>query len=500
MKGMVYMVGAGPGDPGLITVKGLECLRRAQVVVYDRLINASLLKEAPPDAEFVFAGKAPGKKALSQEEINLLLVARGKEGKVVCRLKGGDPFVFGRGGEEAEALAAAGVPFEVVPGVTSAIAVPAYAGIPVTHRGLSSSFAVVTGHEEASKAESTTPWEALAEMESLVFLMGMENLEQITQQLLRHGSSPQKPVALIRWGSFPQQETLVGRLGDIAAKAREAGFESPAVIVMGEVVALRQKLRWFDNKPLFGLRVLVTRTREQAGQLSSLLAEQGAQPLELPLIRIEPPADASALDAALDRLGDFDWIVFTSANGVKVLWERLTGLGKDARALGGAKLCAIGPATARELEQHGLRADFVPEEYIAEAILEGIGPIKGKRILLPCAAEAREVLAEGLRLRGALVEEVATYRTLPTEATGLKEMLKGVDMVTFTSSSTVRSFCQALGEEAASLMGGIKVACIGPVTARTAEELGLNVDIMAQEHTIPGLVRAILEYRRGKAS
>jgi uroporphyrinogen III methyltransferase/synthase len=496
-KGMVYLVGAGPGDPGLITVKGLECIRQADVIVHDRLASPKLLEEARAEAELVFVGKSAHRHAMAQEEINRILVKLGGQGKVVTRLKGGDPFLFGRGGEEAEALAAAGIPFAIVPGVTSAIAVPAYAGIPVTHRGFTSSLAIFTGHEDPTKGESRIAWEHIATSAgTLVFLMGMENLPSIVSQLLSHGCPATTPVALIRWGTLPEQETLLGTLGDIVDRAQAAGLKPPAVIIVGEVVALRERLRWFDNRPLCGKRVLVTRTREQASQLSRLLQEHGAQPVEFPVIRIEPPQDSTELDRAVRELACYQWVVFTSVHGVRSLLSRLQALGGDARGFGQAKIAAIGPATAGELKQFGLTPDYQPPEYVAEAVLEGLGEVAAQRILLPRADIAREALAEGLRQKGALVDEVAAYRTVPAQdrAEPLREMLaKGeIDIVTFTSSSTVRNL-DLLGEEALSLLKGVKIACIGPITSQTARELGLAVDVEAREYTIPGLVEAIVD-------
>lgn len=500
-KGIVYLVGAGPGQPKLITVKGLECLRQADAVIYDRLVNPRLLQEVRDGAELICVGKMAGKHPFSQDEINVLLVEKANEGKVIVRLKGGDPFVFGRGGEEAEILAEAGIAFKVVPGVTSAIAALAYAGIPVTHRDYTSTFAVVTGHEDPTKENSDIDWARLSTgIGTLVFLMGVGNLPLIVEQLIKHGRAPQTPVALVRWGTEPRQETVCGTLADIVEKVQKAGLKSPAVIVVGEVVSLREKLRWFDRldrRPLFGKRVLVTRSREQASVLSERLMELGAEPVEFPVIQIVPPDDYSPLDEAIRRLSLYDWIIFTSVNGVKAFIARLKTQGKDIRALAGLKICAIGPATAEELSRYCLNVDYVPEKYVAEAIVEEIGDVEGQRILLPRSDIAREMLAVGLAKAGAEVDEVVAYRTVlgdpPEEA--IKSMLLAgeVDIVTFTSSSTVRNFGTMMEDgDFAEILKGPLVACIGPITARTARELGIKVDVVAEEYDIKGLVKAIV--------
>jgi uroporphyrinogen III methyltransferase/synthase len=507
-RGCVFLVGAGPGDPGLITVKGLEVLRRAEVVVYDYLANAELLKEARPDAELIYVGKQAGQHTLSQEEINRLLVEKAQVGKTVARLKGGDPFVFGRGGEETMALAAAGVPFEVIPGVTSAVAAPAYAGIPVTQRGLASSFAVVTGHEDPTKAESAIDWHHLARgVDTLLFLMGVGNLPEIVARLVEHGRAPETPAALVRWGTTPRQETVVGTLADIAEKVKAAGLRPPAVAVFGQVVNLREHLRWYDHKPLFGKRVLVTRSREQASVLSQRLRELGAEPVELPAIAFEPPEDYSPLDAAIRHIHQYDWIIFTSTNGVRAFMERLWTLGWDARSLARVRLAAIGPATATALEQCRLRADYVPDQYVAEAVAAGLDDVRGQRILLPRTDIARPALAIALREAGATVDEVTAYRTVlaegvqgSTSARGLvsptsedvRQMLveNQIDVVTFTSSSTVRNLVALLGD--VEPLRGALIACIGPITAGTACEMGLRVDVIAEEYTIDGLIEVLI--------
>jgi uroporphyrinogen III methyltransferase/synthase len=497
-KGFVSLIGAGPGDPGLLTLRGVDALARADAVVYDYLANPALLSHANPDAERIYVGKQAGRHTLSQDEINALLVERGLAGQRVARLKGGDPFVFGRGGEEALALTQAGIAFEVVPGVTSAVAAPAYAGIPVTHRGLASSVAIVTGHEDPAKDEPALDWARLATgVDTLVFLMGVGNLPEIVEALLAHGRPASTPVAVVRWGTLPDQQTVSGTLADIVDKVRETGLKPPAVTVVGAVAALRDRLRWFEAQPLFGQRVLVTRTREQAGALSARLRALGAEAIELPTIRILPPDDWAPLDAAIAALTGLDWIVFTSANGAGHFWERLQAAGLDARALHGIRLAAIGPATAAELEAHGLRADFVPGEYVAEAVAAGLGEVRGLRVLLPRADIARPALADFLRQAGAEVAEVAAYRTVRPEGdpAELRKLLAGVTVATFTSSSTVRNLADMArdaGLELAAALGQALIACIGPITAETARERGLAVHLVADEYTVDGLVEKLV--------
>lgn len=501
-KGMVYLVGAGPGDPGLITVKGLTCIRKADVLVYDRLASPRLLAYVRPDAEKIYVGKSPDRHAMVQEEINQLLVDKAGEGKIVTRLKGGDPFVFGRGGEEAELLVQNGLPFEVVPGITSAISVPAYAGIPVTHRGYTSTLAIITGNEDPGKDDSSIAWDKIATgAGTLVFLMGMGNLPGICARLMEFGRSPETPVALIRWGTRPEQRTLTGTLADIHDRAVDARFKNPAVIVVGEVVKLRDKLAWFENRPLFGKRVLVTRSREQASALSSAIEDLGGEPWEFPTIQIAPPEDFTPLDRAIDDVRSYRWVIFTSVNGVKMFFERMRAKRKDLRDLCDVRLCAIGPRTREELEERGLMVDYVPGEYRAEEIVEGL---RGKvlpadRVLLPRADIARKLLPRALEDMGAVVHEVHAYRTIvgDGDAAAIRQSLADgeIHVVTFTSSSTVQNFVKLVGEEGLpSLMDKVIVASIGPITSRTARELGLRVDVEAQEYTIEGLVRAIRSF------
>ena len=498
---MVYLVGAGPGDPGLITVKGLACLRRAEVVIYDYLANESLLEAAPSQAERIYVGKQAGAHAMSQEEINRLIVEKGRTA-VVVRLKGGDPFIFGRGGEEALALREAGIPFEVVPGVTSAIAVPAYAGIPLTHRGLASSVAVVTGHEMAGKETSAIHWDRLATAAgTLVFLMGVRNLEHITTQLMTHGRAPETPVAVIRWGTTPEQETVIGTLATIADVAAAAGISPPAIIVVGQVAALRRELNWFEGRPLFGKTILVTRAREQASDFRALLEERGARCLEFPTIQVVPPPSWEALDRALKSIDRYQWVIFTSVNGVRFLFQRLKALGEDVRALRGIRLGAIGPKTAAAVEERGLRLDLVPSEYRAEAVINALGEaeIRGRRFLLPRAAKAREVLPEKLVEMGGEVEVVTAYETVrPSEkAEEVRRLLRegAIHCITFTSSSTVENFIAMVGDDdLPSLLGKTVVACIGPITAETARRHGVTVEIIPDEYTIEALTAALVTH------
>lgn len=501
MEGKVYLVGAGPGDPGLFTLRGKEVLQQAQVVVYDYLANEELLRYAPPGAELVYVGKRGGEHTMSQDEINALLVARGKT-QIVVRLKGGDPFVFGRGGEEAQVLVAAGIPFEVVPGVTAAIAVPAYAGIPLSHRDYAASMAFITGHERDDKTDSKLAWDKLATgVGTLVFFMGIKNLSFICRNLIANGRSPDTPAAVIRWGTTPEQKTVVGNLQNIVERVSSAKITPPAITVVGEVVKLREELNWFECRPLFGRCIVVTRAREQASDFKASLEALGAHCLEFPTIAMEPPPSWEALDQAVRKLSEYDWIVFTSVNGVKFFMERLWTAGLDSRALKGCRVAAIGPKTAESLQNYGLRPDLIPKEYRAESILEGLEKqdIKGCRFLMPRAMVARDILPETLRNWGAHVDVVPTYQTvLPAEkASEVIERLraKTIHCVTFTSSSTVTNFVQLFdSKELLPLMEQVCVASIGPVTAQTAASYGLKVNVMPSEYTIPALVRAIRDY------
>ena len=495
-EGIVRLVGAGPGDPDLISVKGLRLIQSADAIVFDRLVDRRLLDNASEDAELIDVGKIPGKRINRQEDINGLLIELGRAGRKVVRLKGGDPFVFGRGGEEAEAMEEAGVAFEIVPGITSAIAAPAYAGIPLTHRKLASSFTIVTGSEDPTKPDSSVDWKVLAKSsDTLVVLMGQSNLRSIADALTKYGRTPETPVALVQWGTEPYQRTLVGTLSDIADRAVEEGIGAPAVTVVGEVVRLRETIRWFDSRPLFGKRVLVTRTRTQASALSDRLTQMGAQPLELPTIEIQPMADYSDLDRALGEAIAYDWMVFSSANAVDVVFDRLSALGLDARLLHGTLIAAIGPATRRRLLGRGIIADFMPTSFVAEAAVDELRDLgmNGKRVLLPQAEIARDILRQGLIELGASVDAIPVYRTVTPEKTAdrLKDILAdGIDIATFTSSSTASNLVELLDGNTSALKDAT-IACIGPITAERAAELGLNADIVATEHTIAGLIEAV---------
>ncbi len=494
----VYLVGAGPGDPGLLTIKGMECIRKADVVVYDRLVHPSILKYVPSDAEMIYVGKISSDHTMRQEEINQLLVDKALEDKIVVRLKGGDPFIFGRGGEEAEVLVANGIKFEIVPGISSSVAVPAYAGIPVTHRGLCSTLGIITGHEDPGKTVSSIKWDKISTgIDTLVFLMGVENLVNIVTNLMDNGRDPSTPIALVRWGTRAEQETITGTLATIVDEVKRTGFKSPAVTVVGDVVNLRERLRWFDNRPLSGMKILVTRSREQTSALSDILRDYGADPIEYPVIKIAPPDDFTELDRALDSIVDYDWILFASANAVTSTLKRLKQLGRDVRSLKGPKIGAVGPKTSETLESLGICVDFTPTVFMAEAMVQEFPEnLSGKRILLPRAKESREVIVDKLIEKGAAIDAVTAYQTRieDSDAENIKELLKNgkIDIITFTSSSTVRNFVQLVGDFEKS-PDGVKIACIGPITAQTSTEYGIVPDIVASENTIEALAAAIAE-------
>jgi uroporphyrinogen III methyltransferase/synthase len=488
-RGIVYLVGAGPGDPGLMTRRSLELIAEADAILYDRLIPATALDGARADAELRYVGKEPGDPALSQEEIDALLVELGSAGKRVVRLKGGDPFVFGRGGEEAEALRAAGVPFEVVPGVTAGVGAPAYAGIPVTHRDAASAVAFVTGHEDPAKAESALDAEGLARFPgTLVFYMGVRNLPLIADGLIAAGRDPAEPAAVVRRGTWPDQQTVSGTLADIAERVADAGLKPPAITVVGQAAALHTTLAWIERRPLHGKRVAVTRARAQASGLAARLRLLGAEVVETPAIRIEPrPGEVEVEGYAL--------VCLTSPNGVALLFEALASRGLDARALANATVAAIGPGTARELERHGVRADVVPPRSIAESLVEALAeiPVEGRRVLIARAAEARDILPDALRERGAEVDVVALYDTVVEPLSDeQRAALADVDYVTFTSASTVRNLLGSLGDDGPAALDGARVVSIGPVTSEAATGLGLTVDVEAQRHDIDGLVEALV--------
>jgi uroporphyrinogen III methyltransferase/synthase len=500
-RGFVYLIGAGPGDPGLFTIKGKKVLEKADVVVYDRLIGQEILGYANKEAELIYVGKSSGNHALPQDQINEVLVQKALEGKIVARLKGGDPFVFGRGGEEALYIRAHGIDFEIVPGITSAVAVPAYAGIPVTHREATSSFAVITGHEKPGKAVSSIQWDKISTgIGTLVFLMGVENLEFIVTNLMATGRNQDTPVALIRRGTYPDQEVISGTLKDIVNKVKEANFQPPAIIIVGETVNLRDDLKWRENKPLWGTKILVTRARAQASGLLERIRDEGGEAIEFPSIEIVKESNLSALHSAFDVMYKYSWIIFTSVNAVNIFFEELRQRKKDIRQLNGIKICAIGPATYAELVNRGLLVEFVPEEYRAEGIIDHLKTrIEPEdQILLPRAEGAREILPESLRDLGAIVDEVIIYRAVASAHINLsllEEIRKGqVDYITFTSSSTVSNFVKIIGSEYIDDFNSrVKVACIGPITAQTARENGFTVDIMPNQYTINDLFNAIVQ-------
>lgn len=498
-RGKVYIVGAGPGDIGLFTLKGSECIQKADCIIYDYLANERLLRFASEGAERIYVGKKGRQHTLEQPDINRLLIKKARSGKIVVRLKGGDPFIFGRGSEEALALADAKVDFEVVPGVTSASAAPCYAGIPLTHRKVTSTVAFVTGNEDQSKPDSDIDWYALSKIGTLVFLMGVGQLPNIVKRLIYAGKPPLSPAAIVRWGTKPEQKVLVGTLSDIVKKAARAKFAPPAVIVVGDVVKLRRRLSWFERKPLFGRNILVTRTHTQASQLISKLTELGANAIELPTIEIKPPSSFSPLDNAIKKLSGYDWIVFTSVNGVESFFGRLFKNGKDARDLKGIGLCAIGPRTAERLKIYNTTCDCVPKEYVSEAVIEELRnfDLEGKRILIPRAQLARDVLPRSLEAAGAKVEVVEAYRTArpPLERDTLERLLSAeIDIVTFTSSSCVKNFFGLLGRaRAGKVLKRAKIASIGPITSKTVRDFGRRVDIEAKKYTIDGLVEAIIK-------
>jgi uroporphyrinogen III methyltransferase/synthase len=491
--GVAYLVGAGPGDPGLLTARALELIASADVIFHDRLIPPGALNAARPDAELVYVGKMPGKPALPQEEINERLVEAGRAGRSVVRLKGGDPFVFGRGGEEGEALRAAGVEFEVVPGVTAGVAAAAYAGIPVTHRDDASAVAFVTGHEDPEKGESALDWDALARFPgTLVFYMGVRRLADNARALIEAGRDPEEPAAAIERGTMEGQRTVLGTLASLAEEVERAAIGAPAAIVVGPVVARREALAWLERRPLHGRRVVVTRARAQASGLAATLRGLGAEVVELPAIRIEPLIDSDEARRAAQEIGDYALVCLTSPNGVGLLFELLLAAGSDARALAGATIAAIGPGTARALAERGVTADVVPERFVAEALVDALADVdvSGRRVLVARAREARDVLPEALRDRGAEVDVVALYETVREEpAAEAVEAAGGADYVTFTSSSTVRNLTDALGER---FPDAARVVSIGPVTSEAARDAGLTVDVEAERHDIDGLVSALL--------
>ncbi len=493
MSGRVYLVGAGPGDPQLITLRGADCLRRADIVLYDALASPRLLELAPAHAEKVLVGKRHGRVTVAQEAIERRLVEEALRGKVVVRLKGGDPFVFGRGGEEAEACALAGVAFEVVPGVTSAIAVPAAAGIPLTHRDRASVVTFVTGSPGEKAGADPYDWHALARTGgTLVFLMAVLPLDEIAARLIGAGMSASTPAAAVRWGTTPRQKTVLASLGTIAARVRSSHFRPPAVIVVGDVVELAPLLAWYEKRALFGKRVVVTRATRQAAELSDRLAEHGAEIVEFPVIEItRQRADELPPAASLSR---FDWLVLTSVNGVERLFAQLAEAGRDVRELAGVRLAAIGPATRASIEARGLRVEAQPMEYRAEALVDALGEVGGQRVLVARARDARDVLPRELTARGAHVEVCALYDTVQPDPLPDVALLDRIDIVTFTSASTVRNFAEIAGDHGRVVLARSVVAAIGPITAEALAAIGVTATVMPGEYTIPALVEAVVAY------
>jgi uroporphyrinogen III methyltransferase/synthase len=512
--GFVALVGAGPGDPGLLTLAGAKLLAQADVVVYDYLANPQLLAHCRPDVQAIYVGKKAADHSMTQDQISALLVEHGLAGKRVVRLKGGDPFVFGRGGEECEALASAGIPFQVVPGITAALAAPAYAGIPVTHRDLNSSFTFITGHEkeeqykdpnsrgrESAVGSSDLDYAAIAKLPCIAFYMGVKSLPRICQNLIDHGMPPDMPAATIRWGTTPRQRTVAGTVATLAQRVAEAKLGPPALTIIGRVVQMRDTLNWFERRPLFGQTVVVTRTRQQASDLSDRLTSLGANVIEAPTIELAPPDEWSNVDAALSRIAEFDWVVFTSANGVGFTKQRLAQTGRDARAFGHAKVAAIGDATARAIrEELFLNVDLCPESFVAEALADEFAKrahVKGARFLLLRADIARPVLRERLQRDGAAeVLDVPVYETRPAKALppALLDALaaREVQWITFTSSSTAKNFASLLGPNYLESLHGVKIASIGPITTSTLRDLGLEPTVQADTFNIDGLIDALL--------
>ncbi|MDA8407965.1 MAG: uroporphyrinogen-III C-methyltransferase [Deltaproteobacteria bacterium] len=502
-EGIVYLVGSGPGDPGLLTLKAAEKIAEADVIVYDYLAGHNFVHKAKPSAELIYVGKSGKRHTVEQIDINQILVKKAGEGKTVVRLKGGDPYVFGRGGEEAEELAAAGIPFEVVPGITSAIAAPAYAGIPVTHRDHASSVTFVTGHEDPAKENSAIDWSVLGKNTgTLVFLMGVKNIEFITRKLISNGMDPSTPAALVRWGTTPSQISVTSDLTNIAGECQLRGLAAPAVLIVGSVVSLRGALSWYEKKTLFGKRIIVTRSREQSRKMAEKISANGGEPILFPTIEIAAPTDYGPLDDAISRASEFDWILFTSENGVKRFFKRFFDLGRDIRELAGPKFGAIGPVTANAIASTGIKVEMLAKEFLAEGLLKVFEgeDLTGRRFLIPRAEKARDVLPEGLENKGALVEVTPVYQTLRPSRADVESIKnsflgKSIDAVTFTSSSTVNHFMEMFeGSDIKELLSGTLIASIGPITSNTLGRHGLKASIEAREYTIDGLIKALMSH------
>jgi len=500
MIGKVFLIGGGPGDPGLITLRAVECLRKSTLVVYDYLVNKQLLDYVPPEAEKIYVGKKGGEHSYSQSEINELIIEKAKAGEIVAHLKGGDPFLFGRGGEEAQAVARAGISFEIIPGVSSAFAIPAYAGIPVTHRDYSSSVHIITGQEGSEKISSKIDYSLLARIDgTLIFLMGMKNLDKLVSDLLNNNKSLETPVAVIRWGTLPEQETLVSTLGSVVKDVEERHFEPPCVIVIGDVVNLRKELIWFEKKPLFRKRIAITRPESQGVEFIEAFENLGAEVFSCPTIKISPMDSSLLIDKEIMRLNEYNWIIFTSSNAVRIFMERVFEIGRDSRALGNVKVCVIGTKTGESLFEYGIIPDLIPKEFIQEGILKDLKINPKDKVLLPRASLARDLLPVRLQEMGAIVEVIPLYETI-ADGNGIKKLknllnTNTADIVTFTSSSTVLSFTRTMDEmERMRLFKSVAVASIGPITSKVLRTEGVKVDIEAKEYTTQGLIKAILEY------
>ncbi len=500
--GTVYLVGSGPGDSGLLTIKGMELISSADVIVHDYLAGNFWQQFARKDAELIYVGKKGKNHTLEQTDINSLIISKAKEGKSVCRLKGGDPYVFGRGGEEAEELVQAGIPFEVVPGITSAISAPAYAGIPVTHRDHASQVTFITGHEDPTKEESAMNWHNLAENPgTLVFLMGVKNIENISASLIKAGKDPNTPAALVRWGTTPKQQSLFSTLKKIPAEAERRKFAAPAVLVVGTVVGLHEKLDWFERKPLFGKKILITRSREQSRKMAESVTKAGGEPILFPTIAIEDVKDFNYLDEAINSISRYDWVIFTSVNGVERFFKRFFTLSNDIRQLSGPRIGAIGPITAAKLKDKHLHVELIAQEFVAEGLLESLEKIgvPGKRFLIPRAEKAREILPDGLTKLGGKVDVVSVYRTVLPSNDDVQSVVRmiddgEIDAITFTSSSTVSHFMKLVEPEGNKLLEKVITASIGPVTSNTLREYGISPQIEASEYTIEGLISALKNY------
>ncbi|MEM7008364.1 MAG: uroporphyrinogen-III C-methyltransferase [Thermodesulfobacteriota bacterium] len=504
-KAAVYLIGAGPGDKDLITLKGKKLLESADVIIYDYLVNSDLLRHAKKSAEVIYVGKKAGQKEMPQKDINTLLASKAKSGRIVARLKGGDPTTFGRGGEEAQALRKKKIPFEIVPGVSSVSAVPAYAGISLTHRDFTSSFAVVTGHEDPTKKHSNIEWDALSKMGTIVFLMGVQNLKKNMTELIKAGKDPKTPAAVITWGTYPKQRTLTGTIENIYHLTnKRQDITSPAVIVVGEVVKLREIINWYESKPLFGKNIVVTRPLEQSDELINELSSQGANVIHFPTIEIAPPRSYKSLDRAIKTISDYDWIIFTSVNGVKSFFNRLRELNKDIRSLHKAKIAAIGSATCEEINQLGLNVDIIPDEFKAEGLISKLNKknLKNSRVLIPRAKVARDVLPENLKSLGAKVDVVTAYITKKPPAKGLKQINRllsdnKIDLISFTSSSTAKNFFELIPNFKQTPSKPL-IASIGPITAKTVKEYGYKSQIIPKKYTALDLSKSIKLYFKNK--